>query len=204
MSKAKQLGDLMLNYDSTKQYMSFYNQNYSGPQVLMPAGGDLYTYSAGTSSDTASTTHVQMKAFTYSDTRGSKIYSIMFKSYISSGSYYYSWAVKNRTTGNFIPPVFYNHTSLTGSAATRTIDGVVRKCQFGLEGSTHNLSSQPMVAFDFSNESNGDTIDIVMSADVNGNGDTLTTNASQTLYLSNLTVLSGLHSGIQYGLTSVG
>lgn len=208
MSKAKQLGDLMLNWSSNGRYINYYNQNTAKFQPHPTAQSAYYSGSLGSGSNSASSANgVQMKNLgSYQSDRGTRIWSVMYKGYISAGSYYFTWGLWNRTQGHWCVPVDQQNQDIVPSgpvAWQRTINGVTYNCNIIYKGSVHQNSSQTIAAFDLSHENDGDTMDLYMAAS-NSSGSTPAVNGSQTLYADDALMFNGMASGIQFEMTSNG
>lgn len=207
MSKAKQLGDLMLNWSDNGRYLNFYNKNTAKFQPHPIAQSAYRSGSLGTGSNTATSANgLQMKNLgTYSANDGNRIYSVMFKGYISTGSHYFTWGLWNRTQTHWCVPVDQGNGYIvpTGAAWQRTISGVTYNCAITYRGSVHQNSSQTIAAFDLSHETHGDTMDLYMAAS-NSAGTAPAASASQTLYADDALMFNGTASGIQFEMVSNG
>ena len=205
MSKAKQLGDLMLNWSTNGRYINYYNQERNKFQPHPIAQSAYLKGSLGSSSNSASSADgVQMKNLgSYNSDRGSRIWSVMFKGYISSGGYYFTWGLWNRTQSRWCVPIAQGNDDIIaqGSAWNRTINGVTYNCNIRYKGSVHQNSSQTIAAFDLSYENDGDTMDLYLAAS-NSSGGTPAANPSQTLYADDALFFNGLATGIQYEMVS--
>ena len=80
--------------------------------------------------------------------------SVTMTGYITSGTYYWSWALKNTTTGNFVP-IVGRAGRYAASAKTRTVSTIQgnqsMNCVAPYVGSVHSYASQNWVTFDASN-----------------------------------------------------
>ena len=117
---------------------------------------------------------------------GNMISMTMF-SYITSGSYYYTWRVYDVTAGTVVLPVRSNEYQWSGN-----LDG--SGGGFTFRGNVHQASQQPGRCLDVTGR--GDhQIRLEMSAS-SGNGSVLYTNASQTLYADQIFWYGGFMSGM--------
>ena len=184
--------------------VSFRNPATSRIQKLpAPMGTWRWNSSAAVNVSTNSAQGVTSgKTFGYNGhtTYGNSLVSVTLTGYITSGTYYWSWALKNTTTGNFLPIVSRGGYYASG-AKTRSISTIqgnqTHNCVVPYVGGVHNNSSQNWASFDASNESNGDTFQFWFAAD-DGAGSTWYANASQTLYVSEIIWAYGTVQGIQY------
>ena len=139
-----------------------------------------------------------------------RLMTVMFRGYISGGAYYFSWAIKNFTTGNMVPCMIngVNGASVyggTGSNTRRTISTLMGNqdfnCGVRFIGNVHATSSQMMATFDVSNESHNDQLGLIMNAS-SGSGTSWYSNPSQTLYAEDLNAWMGVGAAaIQYDLS---
>jgi hypothetical protein len=113
--------------------------------------------------------------------------SVTFFSYISSGSYYYTWRVYDVTAGNVVLPVRPNEYDWYGNS-NGTGGG------FRFEGNVHQASQQAARCFDLTGRG-GNTLRLEASAS-NGTGDYVYTNGSQTLYADQIFWYGGYMSGM--------
>ena len=205
-SNGQKLGNLMLhsanNHDDS---ISFVNPRASRvSKIPVPASAfreddqnqvSVSASSADGQGATGRTLSFQKSHF------GHSIISVTCKGYISSGTYYWAWAIKNTTTGNFLPLLMHGMGSYSSSAKTRTVSTIqgnqTHNCVVPYVGGVHTNSSQNWASFDASNESNGDTFQFWFAAD-DGAGSTWYANASQTLYVSEIIWAYGTVQGIQY------
>ena len=139
-----------------------------------------------------------------------RLMTVMFRGYISGGAYYFSWAIKNFTTGNMVPCMIDGVTGAsvyggTGSNTRRTISTLMGNqdfnCGVRFIGNVHSTSSQMIATFDVSNESHNDQLGLIMNAS-SGSGTSWYSNPSQTLYAEDLNAWMGVGAaGIQYDLS---
>ena len=139
-----------------------------------------------------------------------RLMTVMFRGYISGGAYYFSWAIKNFTTGNMVPCMIDGVTGAsvyggTGSNTRRTISTLIgnqtNNCGVRFIGNVHSTSSQMIATFDVSNESHNDQLGLIMNAS-SGSGTSWYSNPSQTLYAEDLNAWMGVGAaGIQYDLS---
>ena len=195
--------------------ISYYNPNRTRIQKLMTSGTSPRVWnSLGVSSASAnSASGVDMnKKYTLNFNRGyPRLMTVAFRGYISGGTYYFSWAIKNFTTGNMIPTMIHDVDNASeyggsGSNTRRTISTIQGNQEFNCGvvfiGNVHNMSSQLFATFDMSNESHGDSVGLVMAAS-SGAGTSWYSNPSQTLYAENLNAWMGVGAaGMQYNLTN--
>lgn len=165
-----------------------------------------------TSASANSTTGVDMnKKFNLNFNAGyQRLMTVMFRGYISGGAYYFSWAIKNFTTGNMVPCMIDGVTGAsvyggTGSNTRRTISTLMGNqdfnCGVRFIGNVHATSSQMIATFDVSNESHNDQLGLIMNAS-SGSGTSWYSNPSQTLYAEDLNAWMGVGAaGIQYDLS---
>lgn len=214
-SNAQKLGHLMLHNESDHtDSISYYNPNRTRIQKLMTSGTSPRVWSSlGVSSASAnSASGVDMnKKYTLNFNVGyPRLMTVAFRAYISAGTYYFSWAFKNFTTGNMVPNMIHdvNNASIyggSGSNTRRTISTIQGNqdfnCAVKFIGDVHNMSSQIFATFDLSNESHGDSVGLVMAAS-SGSGTSWYSNPSQTLYAENLNAWFGAGAaGMQYDLS---
>ena len=215
-SNAQKLGHLMLHNESDHtDSISYYNPNRTRIQKLVTSGTAWRNWtSLGVSSASAnSASGVDMnKKFTLDFNNGyPRVMTVAFRAYISGGSYYFSWAFKNFTTGNMIPNMIHDMYGASvyggsGSNSRRTISTIQGNQEFNCGvrfiGNVHSMSSQIFATFDLSNESHGDSVGLIMAAS-SGAGTSWYSNASQTLYAENLNGWMGVGAaGMQYNLTN--
>ena len=195
--------------------ISYYNPNRTRIQKLMTSGTSPRVWnSLGVSSASAnSASGVDMnKKYTLNFNRGyPRLMTVAFRGYISGGTYYFSWAIKNFTTGNMIPTMIHDVDNASeyggsGSNTRRTISTIQGNQEFNCGvvfiGNVHNMSSQLFATFDMSNESHGDSVGLVMAAS-SGAGTSWYSNPSQTLYAENINAWMGVGAaGMQYNLTN--
>ena len=194
--------------------ISYYNPNRTRIQRLVTSGTSPRVWnSLGVSSASAnSATGVDMnKKYTLNFNRGfPRLMTVAFRGYISGGTYYFSWGIKNFTTGNMIPTMIHdvNLASVyggSGSNTRRTISTIQGNQEFNCGvlfiGNVHNMSSQIFATFDLANESHDDSVGLVMAAS-SGSGTSWYSNPSQTLYAENLNAWFGVGAaGMQYDLS---
>ena len=193
--------------------ISYYNPDRARIQKLVTSGTSRKVWSSqGTSSASVSVSTGQdmNKKYTLDFNNGyPRIMTVTYKGYISGGPYYFSWALKNFTTGNMIPNMIHDVKGGsiyggTGSNTRRTISTLAGNLEYNcgivFTGGVHNLSSQLFATFDLSYESHGDVIGLVMNAS-SGGGSSWYSTGGQTLYASHLVAWMGSGgAGIQYDL----
>lgn len=201
-SNAQKLGNLMLHGgDRSISYRDSYNGKIN--KVISPHFMLNSDYTGQTSATANNANGVYLgRSHTYSpDSRGSKFISITMKGYISSGTYYWAWALWNGTQSHYVPIVTSGVGQYSGSAKTRTITTLngseTFNCVVPYIGAVHSYSSQTWATFDCSNESNGDALYIYGAAD-DGSGSTWYDNASQTIYIKEVLLGYGSVTGVQY------
>lgn len=193
MSKAKQLGDLMLNWNSSSKVMEHNIPTLNQYMPITSGTGQQLAYYGTVGSAAASSTHIGFYNITFEDKPyAPKFMTISFQGYISSGTYYWSWRLRNTTQGFTVPVV--NQFAEHGQVVHETNNLRNSTAQIEFWGNVHQMSDQPWVSFDCSSCNNGDTLQIQLSAD-NDSG-TVFTNGSQTLYADDYRVWYGIFPGI--------
>ena len=194
--------------------VSYYDPDKTRVQKLATSGTAYrhWTDLSSSSASANSTSGVDMnKKFNLNFQAGyQRLMTVMFRGYISGGAYYFSWAIKNFTTGNMVPCMIDGVTGAsvyggTGSNSRRTISTIMGNqdfnCGVRFVGNVHQTSSQLIATFDVSNESHNDQLGLIMAAS-SGSGTSWYSNASQTLYASDLNAWMGAGSaGLEYDLT---
>ena len=207
-SLAQKLGHLMLHSANNLDHaVSFRNPATSRIQKLpAPMGTWRWNSSAAVNVSTNSAQGVGSgKSFGYNGhtTYGNALVSVTMTGYITSGTYYWSWALKNTTTGNFLPIVSRGGYYASG-AKTRSISTIqgnqTMNCVAPYVGSVHSYASQNWVTFDASNESSGNTFEIWVSAS-DQPGSTWYDNAGQSVYIKEAVMCYGTVTGMQYDHT---
>jgi len=198
MSKARNLGDMMLSVGSQNQIL-MRHPTLDYVKSYCPTASGLRSVNTSAGSNTANDANGKDtgKSFTYYDSFGTPFWSVSFSGYISPGSYYWTWGLWNHTQGHWVPPVFQENEDVINNAWTRTIDGTVYNACVRFKGDVHVYSSQPFQTFDFSNENDGDEIRMRQSASSAAAGSTYS-NASQTLYSQRFLVHTGPVSAGHY------
>lgn len=210
-SNAQKLGNLMLHSANNLDHaISFRNPATNKIQKL-PAPQATWRVNNATAVSVSTNSAQGVgtgKNFGYTGhtTFNNSLISVTFVGYITSGTYYWSWAMKNTTTGNFLPIVseggYY-----ASSAKTRSISTIqgnqTRKCVAPYQGSVHSYASQNWVTFDASNESSGNTIELWVAASDQPGG-TWYDNAVQTVYVKEFVMCYGMVTGFQYDHTFAG
>lgn len=215
-SNAQKLGHLMLHKTANENTnsVSYYDPDKAKVLKLATSGTAYRHWSSygQTSASANSTTGVDMnKKFNLNFNAGyQRLMTVMFRGYISGGAYYFSWAIKNFTTGNMVPCMIDGVTGAsvyggTGSNTRRTISTIMGNqtfnCGVRFIGNVHSTSSQMMATFDVSNESHNDQLGLIMNAS-SGSGTSWYSNPSQTLYAEDLNAWMGVGAaGIQYDLS---
>lgn len=214
-SNAQKLGHLMLHNESDHtDSISYYNPNRTRIQKVATSGTayrhwSFYNQSAQ-SANSASGVDMGMKFNLNFGAGYQRLLTVMFRGYISGGAYYFSWAIKNFTTGNMVPCMIHDVYAASvyggsGSNSRRTISTIQGNqdfnCGVRFIGNVHSTSSQMISTFDVSNESDNDQLGLVMAAS-SGSGTSWVSNASQTLYAEDLNAWMGVGAaGIQYDLS---
>lgn len=215
-SNAQKLGHLMLHKTANENTnsVSYYDPDKARVQKLATSGTAYRHWSdySQTTASANSTTGVDMnKKFNLNFNAGyQRLMTVMFRGYISGGAYYFSWAIKNFTTGNMVPCMLNGVTGAsvyggTGSNTRRTISTLIGNqtynCGVRFIGNVHATSSQMIATFDVSNESHNDQLGLIMNAS-SGSGTSWYSNPSQTLYAEDLNAWMGVGAaGIQYDLS---
>ena len=215
-SNAQKLGHLMLHKTANENTnsVSYYDPDKAKVLKLATSGTAYRHWSSygQTSASANSTTGVDMnKKFNLNFNAGyQRLMTVMFRGYISGGAYYFSWAIKNFTTGNMVPCMIDGVTGAsvyggTGSNTRRTISTLMGNqdfnCGVRFIGNVHATSSQMIATFDVSNESHNDQLGLIMNAS-SGSGTSWYSNPSQTLYAEDLNAWMGVGAaGIQYDLS---
>ena len=207
-SLAQKLGHLMLHSANNKDHaISFRNpatsriQKLPAPQATWRVNNSAVASVSTNSADGVGTG----KNFGYTGhtTFNNSLISATFTGYISSGTYYWSWAIKNTTTGNFLPIVSRGGYYASG-AKTRSISTIqgnqTMNCVAPYQGSVHSYASQNWVTFDASNESSGNTFELWVAASDQPGGQWYA-NAGQTIYVKEFVVCYGMVTGMQYDHT---
>ena len=215
-SNAQKLGHLMLHKTANENTnsVSYYDPDKAKVQKLATSGTAFRHWTSyGQSSASANKDDgVDMnKKFNLDFNQGyQRLLTVMFRGYISGGAYYFSWAIKNFTTGNMVPCMIHDVYAASvyggsGSNSRRTISTIQGNqdfnCGVRFIGNVHSTSSQMISTFDVSNESDNDQLGLVMAAS-SGSGTSWVSNASQTLYAEDLNAWMGVGAaGIQYDLS---
>ena len=215
-SNAQKLGHLMLHKTANENTNSVSYYDPDKAKVLkLATSGTAYRHWSSYGQTTASansTTGVDMnKKFNLNFNAGyQRLMTVMFRGYISGGAYYFSWAIKNFTTGNMVPCMIDGVTGAsvyggTGSNTRRTVSTLIGNqtynCGVRFIGNVHATSSQMIATFDVSNESHNDQLGLIMNAS-SGSGTSWYSNPSQTLYAEDLNAWMGVGAaGIQYDLS---
>ena len=96
--------------------VSYYDPDKAKVQKLATSGTAYRHWSdySQSSASANSTTGVDMnKKFNLNFNAGyQRLMTVMFRGYISGGAYYFSWAIKNFTTGNMVPCMLNGVTSI--------------------------------------------------------------------------------------------
>ena len=207
-SLGQKLGHLMLHSaNNLDNAVSFRNpttsriQKLPAPQATWRVNNSAAASVSASSADGVGTG----KTFGYTGhtTFSNSLISATFTGYISSGTYYWSWAIKNTTTGNFLP-IVSGGPYYASNAKTRTISTIqgnqTMNCVAPYQGSVHSYASQNWVTFDASNESSGNTFELWVAASDQPGG-TWYANASQTIYAKEFVMCYGMVTGMQYDHT---
>ena len=112
--------------------------------------------------------------------------SLTFFGYINSGTYWYTWRLFDVTDNSVVQPI-------TGPSSYRWY-GASGAGGFNFTGSVHSNTNQAARVFDVTGRG-GNGITLEMSAS-NSPGNTLYTNASQTLYADKIFLYAGVMSGM--------
>jgi len=200
-SNAQKLGNLMLHGGDRGILFRDTNSNRIG-SVVSPHWGRRHNHEGQTSASASSANGVYLgRSLTYASNMESPYVSITLQGYISSGTYYWSWALWNGTQSHFVPLAVHDQPNYSKSAKTRTISTIMGNqtynCVVPYIGAVHNTSSQSWATFDCRNESNGDALYIYGAAD-NGSGETWYSNSSQTIYIREVLIGYGFVTGTQY------
>ena len=200
-SNAEKLGSLFLH--GGERGIAFRDTKASRINtVVTPHYRHTADYPAQTSATANSTNGVYLgRSVTYNGgTYGTPYLSITLQGYISSGTYYWSWALWNGTQNHFVPIAASSVAGYSANAKTRSITTIQgaqsMNCVVPYRGAVHNMSSQPWVTFDCRNETQGDALYIYGSAD-GGSGGTWYS-GSQTIYIKEVLIGYGSVTGIQY------
>lgn len=201
-SIAQKTGDLMLH--GGKRGIA-YRDSHIGriSTVVGPHWARRYNYEGQTSASASSADGVYLgRSITYQPSSyGSPYLSITLQGMISSGTYYWAWALWNGTQSHWVPLAVHDLPNYSKSAKTRTISTIqgnqTMNCVVPYIGAVHNTSSQSWATFDCRNESDGDALYIYGAAD-NGSGQTWYANASQTIYIKEVLIGYGFVTGTQY------
>lgn len=191
MGQARDAAQSMVRFDTTRRTVVFHDPNHAN---TLPVGNadtpSYYSLNDGPHSSTADGVK-QMLTFTYQEGYSTRYWTVAMTGYISSGTYYYSWGLYNTTQSVYVPLAGQNNSYLTGTAWQRTINGESYDCRAKwAQRSVHSYAAQTAVTFDMSNEAQGNTIALVMTAS-NNTGTTTNTNASQTLYCKEVMIWAG-------------
>lgn len=170
--------------------------------LVSPHWARRYNYEGETSASASSANGNNLgRSFNFQTNMESPFVSITLQGYISSGTYYWSWALWNGTQSHFVPLAVNDMPNYSKNAKTRTISTIqgnqTMNCVVPYIGAVHNTSSQSWATFDCRNESDGDTLYIYGAAD-NGNGATWYSNGSQTIYIREVLIGYGFVTGSQY------
>ena len=200
-SNAEKLGSLMLHGGQRGISYRDTTSNRIGT-VVTPHYSHRADYVNQTSASANSANGVYLgRSVTYQTGYGSPYLSITLKGYISSGTYYWSWALWNGTQSHFVPLAAHDVGGYSKQAKTRTISTIqgnqTRNCVVPYRGGVHNMSSQNWATFDCTNENHGDALYIYGAAD-DGGGGTWYDNASQTIYIEEVLIGYGMATGVQY------
>ena len=208
-SLAQKLGHLMLHSASDwDQSIAFRNQTSSRiDKIPVPQATWVFNNASATNVSTNSAQGVSTgRSTTFngkSSTFAHSLMSVTMTGYITSGTYYWSWALKNTTTGNFVPIVGRAGRYASG-AKTRTVSTIQgnqsMNCVAPYRGSVHSYASQNWVTFDCSNETNGDNLEVWVAASDQPGG-TWYDNASQSVYIKEVVMCYGYVTGFQYDHT---
>ena len=201
-SLAQKLGHLMLHNDGDRSLA--FREPIGGKITKVPAPyyGHLVDKPAQVQHSANSANGVGSgKTMNYRNNRGCRLISVTCQGYISSGTYYWSWALKNTTSGEFLPLVSHGITGASAGAKTRTVSTIqgnqTRNCVVPYRGGVHNMSSQNWAVFDASDEADQSTLEFWYAAD-DGSGSQWYDNASQTLYVKEVLFGYGAVTGVQY------
>jgi len=169
--------------------------------VVTPHYRQTNDYPGQTQASTNSANGVYLgRSFNYSN-YGTPYCSITLQGYISSGTYYWSWALWNGTQNHWVPIAASSVSGYSAQAKTRTITTIQgaqsMNCVVPYRGAVHNMSSQPWVTFDLRNETVGNALYIYGAAD-NGGGGQWYDNANQTIYIKEVLIGFGSVTGVQY------
>lgn len=169
--------------------------------VVTPHYRQTADYNTQTQASTNSANGVYLgRSFNYSN-YGTPYCSITLQGYISSGTYYWSWALWNGTQNHWVPIAASSISGYSSQAKTRTITTIQgaqsMNCVVPYRGAVHNMSSQPWVTFDLRNETVGNALYIYGAAD-NGSGSQWYDNANQTIYIKEVLIGFGSVTGVQY------
>ena len=207
-SLGQKLGHLMLHSANNLDHaVSFRNPATSRIQKL-PAPQATWRYNNaganGVSANSAQGVGTGRDfGYTGHTTFNNSLVSVTLTGYITSGTYYWSWALKNTTTGNFVPIVSRGGYYSAG-AKTRTVSTIqgnqTMNCVAPYQGSVHSYASQNWVTFDCSNESSGNNFEVWVSAS-DQPGSTWYDNAGQTIYVKEVVQCYGMVTGMQYDHT---
>tara|TARA_R100001510_G_scaffold22121_1_gene19366 strand:- start:300 stop:929 length:630 start_codon:yes stop_codon:yes gene_type:complete len=200
-SNAQKLGDLMLHGGDRGILFSDTNSNRIS-SVVSPHWARRYNYEGQTSASASSANGVYLgRSFNYQTNMESPYISVTLQGYISSGTWYWSWALWNGTQNHFVPLAVHDMPNYSQNAKTRTISTIqgnqTMNCVVPYFGHVHLMGSQSWATFDFRNESDGDAIYIYGAAD-NGSGQTWYSNSSQTIYIKEVLIGYGFVTGTQY------
>ena len=170
--------------------------------VVTPHYRHVADYNSQTTASTNSANGVSLgRSTTYNTNYGTPYISITLQGYISSGTYYWAWALWNGTQNHFVPIAASSVAGYSAQAKTRSITTIQgaqsMNCVVPYKGAVHNMSSQPWVTFDCRNETHGDALYIYGAAD-NGSGGQWYDNASQTIYIKEVLIGYGPTTGMQY------
>lgn len=209
MSKARNLGDAFI--ETTDGALKWYSPNAGKMVASTAVMGTNYLYydMLSITGVNGGSQHAVVTSFSANTVR-SPFITMMCKGYISSGTYYWSWNLYNSTQGFTLCPLSQatNNSSYTGQFGSATTSnanmfGTTVNTQIGQWGATHSISSQHNVVFDISQCTTGDTIQVRLSCDNNGQGGTLNTNGSQTIYMDDIRIWTGVVGGADYSLTNI-
>lgn len=191
-------GNLTIGSDSLS-YSSDLQQTLVNNQQILN-GGTYFTYSAGESSSANNNASgfKNLKSFSF-PTPGAnrKVISVGFTSYISSGSYYYTWRLYNAREGAPLPFLPGLQDSFFTGDSESTVSNIAAGGGIRFEGGVHNYSAQSIKAFDASFCLSGDTIYLQMCGHTSGGGDVagLRSDNAQVLYVKHFMVYRGVVHG---------
>ena len=200
-SNAQKLGNLMLH--GGDRGILFRDTNSSRiSSVVSPHWARRHNHEGQTSSPANSANGVYLgRSMTYQTNMESPYVSITLQGYISSGTYYWAWALWNGTRSRFVPLAVHDVPNYSKHAKTRTISTIqgnqTYNCVVPYIGAVHNTSSQSWATFDCRNEINGDVLYIYGAADA-GDGSQWYDNANQTIYIREVLMGYGFVTGTQY------